>query len=505
MTLRLRLTGSAATRSGTTKARFGGGAANERMALKHPSETAADAPPPAMSRSERRAVAALSGIFSLRMLGLFMFLPVFSVHAHEYAGHTPLLIGVAIGIYGLTQGVFQVPFGVLSDRFGRKPAIAAGLVIFALGSVVAALADGIWGIVAGRALQGLGAVAAAVMALAGDLTGEAHRTKAMACIGVSIGAAFALALVLGPALTGVAGVSGLFWTTAILAAIAVALLYLGVPDPPRMANAGGAPLAGLAVALRDRQMRRLHAGIFILHAVMIATFVALPIMLRDRAGINATDHWKVYVGVLLASVVFTAPLVVLADRKNRSRAVMLLGIVLLGAALAGLAAAAAPAVAGTGAGSVVLIACMVVYFTGFNTLEASLPAMVSRAAPMRARGAALGVYSTSQYLGAFAGGVIGGWLLGAGGERAVLAACAGLCAGWMLIAAGLRQPRPLSVEQLRIGAVEREAVDALTARLLAVPGVVEAVVVAEERTAWLRVDRRRLDRPALRAISPTNS
>ena len=484
------------------------------MALKHPSHpsaTAADTPPPAMSRPERRAVAALSGIFSLRMLGLFMFLPVFSVHAHEYAGHTPLLIGVAIGIYGLTQGVFQVPFGILSDRFGRKPVIAAGLVIFALGSVVAALADGIWGVVAGRALQGLGAVAAAVMALASDLTGEAHRTKAMAVIGVSIGAAFALALVLGPAVTGVAGVSGLFWTTAVLAALAVALLYLGVPDPPRVARSGGAPLADLASVLRDGQMLRLDAGIFILHAIMIATFVALPIALRDRAGIDATEHWKVYVGVLAASIVFTVPLIVFADRKNRSRSVVLLGIVLLGAALAGLAAAAGPAAAsapiGTaaGTGSVALIACMAVYFVGFNTLEASLPAMVSRAAPMRTRGAALGVYSTAQYLGAFAGGIIGGWLLGAGGERAVFVACAGLCAAWMLIAAGLRQPRRLSVEQLRIGAVEREAVDALTARLLAVPGVVEAVVVAEERIAWIRVDRRHLDRPALHALSSITS
>ena len=471
------------------------------MALKHSSAAVADAPSPAMSRPERRAVAALSGIFSLRMLGLFMFLPVFSVHAHEYAGHTPLLIGVAIGIYGLTQGVFQVPFGILSDRFGRKPVIAAGLLIFALGSVVAALADGIWGIVAGRALQGLGAVAAAVMALASDLTGEAHRTKAMACIGASIGAAFALALVLGPAVAGAAGVSGLFWTTAALAVLAVALLCLGVPDPPRMVNTGGAPLAGLAAALRDGQMLRLDAGIFILHAVMIATFVALPIALRDRAGIDAADHWKVYVGVLLASIVFTVPLIVIADRKNRSRAVMLLGIVLLGAALAGLAAALSPIGAAAGTDGVVLIACMVVYFTGFNTLEASLPAMVSRAAPIRTRGAALGVYSTLQYLGAFAGGMIGGWLLGAGGERAVLAACAVLCIGWMSIAIGLRQPRRLNLEQFHVGAVERESVEALTARLLAVPGVVEAVVVAEERIAWLRVDRRHLDRPALRALS----
>ena len=469
--------------------------------------TLADAPPPRMSPIERRAVAALSGIFSLRMLGLFMFLPVFSVHAHEYAGHTPLLIGVAIGVYGLTQGVFQVPFGILSDRFGRKPVIAAGLLIFALGSVVAALADGIWGIVAGRALQGLGAVAAAVMALASDLTGEAHRTKAMACIGASIGAAFALALVLGPAVAGAAGVSGLFWTTAALAVLAVALLCLGVPDPPRMANTGGAPLAGLAAALRDGQMLRLDAGIFILHAVMIATFVALPIALRDRAGVEAADHWKVYVGVLLASIVFTAPLVVAADRHNRSRAVMLLGIALLGAALTGLAAASASAPAGTGAatGSVILIGCMVVYFVGFNTLEASLPAMVSRVAPMRARGAALGVYSTLQYLGAFFGGIAGGWLLGAGGERAALAACAGLCAGWVLIALGLRQPRRLSVERLSIAAAGPEAADALTARLLAVPGVVEAVVVAEEQIAWIRVDRLQLDRSALRAVSPSAS
>ena len=320
------------------------------------------------------------------MLGLFMLLPVFSVHAHEYPGHTPLLVGVAIGIYGLTQGMFQVPFGVLSDRFGRRPVIAAGLLVFALGSVVAAVADDIWGVVAGRALQGTGAVAAAVMALASDLTGEAHRTRVMAVIGASIGAAFALALVLGPVITELAGVSGLFWVTAALAAVAIVLLYLGVPAPPRMAARGGSALAGLGTALRDGQMVRLNAGIFILHAVMVATFVALPIALRDRAGVDVADHWKVYVGVLLASVVFTVPLIVVADRANRSRTVMLLGIVLLGAALAGLA--------GAPAGGVALMACLVVYFTGFNTLEASLPAMVSRVAPMRARGAALGVYST---------------------------------------------------------------------------------------------------------------
>ena len=463
----------------------------------HRPATVVDAPPPTLSSIERRAVAALSGIFSLRMLGLFMFLPVFSLHAHEYPGHTPLLIGVAIGVYGLTQGVFQVPFGVLSDRFGRRPVIAAGLLVFALGSVVAALADDIWGIVAGRALQGMGAVAAAVMALASDLTRETHRTRVMATIGASIGVAFAFALVLGPVVTEVAGISGLFWVTAVLAVVAVVVLYLAVPAPARMAHPGRTALAGLAAALRDGQMLRLNAGIFILHAIMVATFVALPIALRDRVGIDGAEHWKVYVGVLLASVVFTVPLIVAADRANRSRSVLLIGIVVLGMGLAGLA--------GTSTGGVAFILCMVVYFIGFNTLEASLPAMVSRVAPMRARGAALGVYSTLQYLGAFAGGIIGGWLLGAGGEHVALAACAGLCFGWMLIAMGLREPRRLSVEQLSIGFVERESVDALTARLLAVPGVVEAVVVAEERTAWLRVDRGRLDRNSLHALSSTAS
>ena len=468
------------------------------MKQNHPARpgTVVDAPPPALSSIERRAVAALSGIFSLRMLGLFMFLPVFSLHAHEYAGYTPLLIGVAIGVYGLTQGLFQIPFGILSDRFGRKPIIAAGLLVFALGSVVAALADDIWGVVAGRALQGAGAVAAAVMALASDLTGEAHRTRVMAVIGASIGLAFALALVLGPALTEVAGVAGLFWVTAALAAVAIVLLWLGVPAPPRVAHRGGAALAGLATALRDGQMLRLNAGIFILHAIMVATFVALPIALRDRAGVDVADHWKVYVGVLLASVVFTVPLIVAADRANRSRSVMLLGIVVLGAGLAGLAGASA---------GVMFFVCLVVYFTGFNTLEASLPAMVSRVAPMRARGAALGVYSTLQYLGAFAGGIVGGWLLGAGGEHVALAALTGLCLAWVLIAIGLREPRRLSVEQLPIGPVDRDAVEALTARLLAVPGVIEAVVVAEERIAWLRVDRRQLDRSSLHALSSAGS
>ncbi len=456
-----------------------------------------DASSAALSRPERRAVAALSGIFSFRMLGLFMLLPVFSVHAHHYPGHTPVLVGIAIGIYGLTQGLFQVPLGVLSDRFGRRPIITFGLVVFALGSVMAAVADDIWGVIAGRALQGAGAVAAAVMALASDLTRETHRTRVMAAIGASIGVAFVLALVLGPVITELAGVSGLFWVTAALAVVAIGLLYLGVPTPPRMTTRGGSALAGLGVALRDGQMLRLHAGIFILHAVMVATFVALPIALRDRAGIDVADHWKVYIGVLVASVVFTVPLVFIADRAGRSCAVLVLGVVLLGLAFAGLA--------GASAGGAVLLAFLIVWFTGLNTLEATLPAIVSRVAPMRARGAALGVYSTSQYLGAFAGGVLGGWFLGAGGERAVLAACAGVCVVWVLIALGLREPRRLSVEQLPVGAVELDSVDALTARLLAVPGVVEAVVVAEERIAWLRVDRRTLDRSSLQAAAPTGS
>ena len=449
---------------------------------------------PNMTPTERRATVALAGIFTLRMLGLFMILPVFSLYADSYTGHTAILIGLAIGVYGLTQAAFQIPFGVLSDRIGRKRVITAGLLIFASGSVVAALADSIWGVILGRALQGLGAIGAAVIALTADLTREEQRTKAMAIIGVSIGIAFALAMVIAHAVTSAVGLSGLFWLTAVLALAGIVLLHTGVPTPQvRRFHRDVEPVpAQFARILRDRQLLRLDAGILILHLTMTATFVVLPLSLRDVAGIGDAQ-WKVYVPVLLLSVALMIPFVMYADRHNRLKHVFVVAVVVL--------AAAEAALAGFGTGLYRIALLMVVYFTAFNILEASLPSLVSRLAPSDMKGTALGVYSTSQYLGAFIGGVAGGWVFGQWGIDAVFAFCAILLLVWGVFAMSMRNPLALSTHLLNVGAVDENAVDELTGRLLRVAGVTEAVVIVEDGIAYLKVDRKALDREALRAFS----
>ena len=447
-----------------------------------------------MTSAERRATAALAGIFTLRMLGLFMILPVFSLYADHYTGHTPLLIGLAIGIYGLTQAAFQIPFGMLSDRIGRKRVITAGLLIFAAGSVVAALADSIWDVILGRALQGLGAIGAAVIALTADLTREEQRTKAMALIGVSIGLAFALAMVISHAVTGAVGLGGLFWLTAVLALAGIVVLHTWVPTPSaRRFHRDVEPVpAQFARILKDRQLLRLDAGILILHLTMTATFVVLPLSLAGLVEI-ADAQWKMYVPVLILSVALMIPFVMYADRQNRLKHIFVGAIVVLAAAEAGLA--------GFGAGLYGIALLMVAYFTAFNVLEASLPSLVSRLAPSDMKGTALGVYSTSQYLGAFIGGVLGGWVFGEWGIAAVFGSCAALLLAWVGFAIGMRNPRALSTHLLNVGAITPSGAQELTDRLLRVDGVAEAVVVAEDGIAYLKVDRKTLDRGALRAFS----
>ncbi|MDX1512502.1 MAG: MFS transporter [Gammaproteobacteria bacterium] len=461
---------------------------------------AGDAESEAMSPLERRAAVSLAGIFSLRMLGLFMILPVFSLHAKEYAGYTPLLSGIAIGIYGLTQAMFQIPFGMLSDHIGRKKVIVAGLAIFVAGSIVAALADTIWEVIGGRALQGFGAIAAAVLALTADLTREEQRTKAMAIIGVSIGLAFALAMVIGPAVTSTAiGLPGLFWLTAILSLGGIAVLLFYVPDPviTRFHRDTEPVPAQFARILGNPQLLRLDVGILILHLIMTATFVTLPLALRDAAGVDPSRHWMVYLGVLTLSVILMAPFVMYADRKNRLKHVFV-------------GAVAALVVAETGlfryqTGLMELVLLMVLYFTAFNILEASLPSLVSRLAPSDMKGTALGAYSTAQYLGAFLGGAAGGWLHGRFGTDASFALCAALGVVWLAVAVGMRNPPPLSSFLMRLGSLDQGAAERAAARLLEVEGVAEAVVVAEDGVAYLKVDRRRLDRAALRAISTASA
>lgn len=453
----------------------------------------------AMTPTERRASIALAGIFTLRMLGLFMIFPIFSLDAHLYSGNTAMLTGLAIGIYGLTQAVFQIPFGRLSDRIGRKKVIIGGLLIFAAGSAVAASAESIWGVIIGRGLQGFGAIASAVLALTADLTREEQRTKAMAIIGVSIGMAFALAMVVGPAIRPVLGLPGLFWATGAMAILGIGVLLYYVPTPTqvRFHRDAEAMPAQFATILRDTQLLRLDVGILILHLMMTATFVVLPLALRDYAGFETGDHWKVYLFVLTFALVFMVPFVMHADRRNRIKQVFMIAIGLLLASQIGLYAFVQ--------NWWMLVGCMILYFTGFTVLEASLPSLVSRLAPSDLKGTALGAYSTAQYLGAFLGGVVGGWLYGKMGLESVFAVCAGLCVVWLLFSIGMRNPRPLSTQLLNLGEVSEQMTEELTARLLAVPGVAEAVVVAEDGIAYLKVDRKHLDGEALRAFSATRA
>ncbi len=392
-----------------------------------------------MSPTEVRAGASLAGVFGLRMLGLFFILPVFAVHAPQYEGGGNLtLVGLALGAYGLTQGLLQIPFGMASDRWGRKPLIYAGLAVFALGSFLAAAAGDIWTAIAGRALQGAGAVNSVAMALAADLTRERHRTKVMAMIGSMIGLTFAISLVAAPVLYRWVGMAGLFALTGLLALAAIWVVRALVPEAPAPAPAppGGARATRWQAAL-DPELLRLNLGIFVLHVNLYAMFLVVPGKLV-AAGLELPGHWMLYLPVVLVSFAIMIPPILYADRRNRPKPVLLGAVALLLAVEIALGSMHAD-VAG-------LAAAMLVFFVAFNVLEALLPALVSRLAPAQGRGMAIGVYNTTQTLGVFVGGVLGGWLAGRFGPAGVYAACAALAGFWLLVAGGMRTPG-------RIGAV----------------------------------------------------
>ncbi len=444
-----------------------------------------------MNRGEIRAALSLSSVYALRMLGLFMILPVFALYAADLEGVTPTLTGLAIGIYGLTQAVLQIPAGLLSDRIGRKPVIIGGLLVFAAGSVVAALADSMLVVILGRALQGAGAIAAAIMALAADLTREQHRIKAMALIGMSIGLSFALALVLGPVLNDWVGVPGIFAITAVLALGGILVVLFVVPQPvvSRPHRVAEAIPAQFGRVLRQAQLLRLDFGILMLHAILTASFVVLPLVLRDQAGVAASVHWKIYLPVLVCSVLAMLPLIVLAERRGRTRPVFLFAIALLIAAELGLFFLPVTLF------SVVFM--MFVFFTAFNLLESMLPSLVSRIAPADCRGTAMGFYSSSQFFGAFLGGALGGALHQHFGTHAVFLCSALGALLWLLLALSMARPEKLSSYIYKIDAGEAEGAEQLARRLLAVAGVAEAVVVAEEGVAYLKVDKRVFDEASL--------
>ena len=382
---------------------------------------------PNMTPTERRASGTLASIFALRMLGLFLVLPVFAIEARRYpGGDDPALIGLAMGIYGLTQGVLQIPFGVASDRLGRKRVIVLGLLVFALGSVLAANADTLTGLLIGRALQGAGAVSAAVTALLADLTRDSVRTKAMALVGASIGLMFALSLVLSPLIAAWIGLSGLFALTAVLALMGVVVVIWAVPTEPELHK--DAARGGLLFVLRNPALLRLNVGVFVLHAVQLAMWVAIPAFLV-QAGLPTDDHWHIYLPAVLGSFVLMGGVLFPLERRGHLRTVFLASIAMIAAVQVALlwVSSGAPSIT-------VLGGLLFAFFCGFNVLEATQPSLVSRVAPAASRGAAMGVYNTLQSLGFFAGGWLGGQLVKNHGTQGLFLTCAGLMLAWLVVA-----------------------------------------------------------------------
>ena len=452
-----------------------------------------------LSAIEKRAIGSLASLYALRMLGLFMVLPVMMVAGQDLSGATPELLGLAMGAYGLSQALLQIPAGALSDYIGRKPVIIAGLLIFALGSFVAANADSIYGVIAGRVLQGCGAIASAIMALVSDLTREEHRMKAMASIGASIGLSFSVALVLGPVLVDLGGLALIFWVTGVLALVGIVVFVVCVPVPVQKKHRdGSAVLPELVKQLANRSLWPLNLGIFILHALMVAIFVAIPGQLV-ATGLAGSQHAWLYLPVLLIAFMLMVPFIIVAEKKQQMKSVVLIALAVMMLAL-GLMSQVQ-----TLWGWAIALG---VFFWAFNILEASLPSWLSKIAPAGAKGSAMGVYSTLQFFGAFVGGSVGGLALRCWGHEGLFIALGAVVALWSLVVALAAKPRHLNSVRLALPektdaaqvhlnhepAPEKPNMrEAFAECVLAQPGVVEAVCIPEEGALYLKVDASQFD------------
>ena len=450
-----------------------------------------------MKKHEFHAASSLAAVFSVRLLGLFMIYPVFAAYARNLSGASPYLIGEALGIYGLSQGLLQIPFGLLSDRVGRKVMIVLGLLLFAAGSAVAAVSTSIGGVIVGRALQGSGAVGAVILALVADLTDEENRTKAMALVGITIGLSFMIALVAGPIVANFIGVSGIFWLMVGLALVGIAITEFVVPNPPRIrvhrdAEAVPALIGGV---LRDKELLRLDFGIFALHAMLTASFLVVPGLLLATLNLPVRNQWLVYLPVLVVSVGVMLPAIIVAEKHRRMKGVFVGAVAALALSQVMLYFAAANLFA--------LLAALVVFFSAFNVMEASLPSLITKAAPAEAKGTAMGLYSSAQFLGIFTGGLVGGWAHQVGGSHAVFLLTAAIALVWLVAAATMAQPSYLTTRLLPIVKSQADDADALAARLRQVPGVAEAVVIAEENLAYLKVDSRSFDLASAESLAGT--
>lgn len=443
-----------------------------------------------LSSSERKISLTLALVFAFRMLGLFMILPVFAIYAETLPDATPFRIGMVLGIYGLTQALFQLPLGFWSDRIGRKPIILAGLAIFGLGSIVAATAHSIIGIIIGRALQGAGAVGSTIIACLADLTREEVRTKAMAMIGMVIGLSFSLAMLLGPILNGLIGIPGIFWLTAVLAVCGIVLVYFAVPKQEnQILHRDATPIPTLFKSmLRDYQLLRLDFGIFSLHAILTASFIVIPLSLI-KAGLAEVHFWWLYLPVLLLSFVAMFPFIIIAEKKRKMKGIFTGAIAVLAISQIGLMLFHQHVFA-IGFG-------LFIFLTAFTLLEASLPSLISKIAPVGTKGTAMGIYSTAQFLGIFCGGAVGGFLFSHGGIFAALSFTTLLSLIWLGAASTMLPPPYLATRQLTVGPQSAEAAQQLSEKLRAIPGVIEVMLSAEAGIAYLKVDSQRLDQQQL--------
>lgn len=441
---------------------------------------------------ERRASGALAAVFGLRMLGLFLIMPVIAIYGQKYPDYTPLLIGLAIGAYGLTQALLQIPLGMLSDRIGRRPVIVGGLLLFAVGSLVAATADTLVGVVVGRALQGTGAIAAAILALAADITRDSQRPKVMATIGMFIGLSFALALVLGPLLGAQIGLSGLFYFTAVSAVFGIVVLLLAVPKVAQKSARGDLiPLKSeLGMLFKDRQLARLNFGVFVLHCVLTAFFVVVPLQLM-RGGLAADDHAWLYLPTLIASFAFMIPMLIKAERQRQQPRFFRVAIALVLGAVA--------VIVFVPAHWTYLAIAVVLFFTGFNFLEATLPSSLTRFAPAGRKGSASGIYATFQFFGAFVGGAAGGSIYQHFGLIGVGIFCTVLLLCWFAISFGMQPPPQQQSVSYELPLLTATQADGLAEQLSAIEGVEEVRIVAAEKTVYLKVHKTNYNEADVRA------
>ena len=443
-----------------------------------------------MLKTEKRAAFSLALVYAFRMIGLFMILPVFSLYASEYEGATPILIGMAIGVYGLTQGLFQLPFGFLSDKVGRKKMIIIGLLMFCAGSMVAAMAETIHQIILGRALQGMGAIAAVVMALAADLSREEIRMRIMAVIGMSIGLSFMFSMIVGPILAAQFGVSGIFWITAGLALLSILIVIYITPDPEQQNFHRDAQLSisDISRILKNKELLRLDLGVFVLHLVLAATFILFPLVLRDQLLVDVSQHWKTYLPVFLISVAVMIPMIIIAESKRKMKPLYLAGIMMVALAEIGLFMFDSYSIS---------FVMLVVFFAGFNFLEASMPSLVAKISPADKKGTAMGLFSSAQFFGAFCGGMLGGVMLSYESHNVAFIQLAGIVGLWWVVALFMKKPKSVSSRIVSLTGMDDADIVSFREKVQCLAGVQELTVYIDDKIAYMKIDKKLFDDKAL--------